>query len=71
MPLVEINDLQVDYVRDGRRLRAVDHLNLRIEAGTMVGLVGESGSGKSTLALSLLGLLPRNAITAGGTTDFF
>ena len=70
MPLVEINDLQVDYVRDGRRLRAVDHLNLEIEAGTMVGLVGESGSGKSTLALSLLGLLPRNAIKAGGTADF-
>jgi oligopeptide/dipeptide ABC transporter ATP-binding protein len=70
MPLVEINDLQIDYVRDGRRLRAVDHLNLEIEAGTMVGLVGESGSGKSTLALSLLGLLPHNAITAGGTIDF-
>lgn len=40
-----------------KELLAVDHVNLTIEKGAILGLVGESGSGKSTLGRMLLGLI--------------
>ena len=37
-------------------IRAVDHVDLRIDRGEVVGLVGESGCGKSTLARIIAGI---------------
>jgi oligopeptide/dipeptide ABC transporter ATP-binding protein len=58
MPLLEINNLQIDFVSDEHALRAVDGVSLTIEVGETVCLVGESGSGKSVTALSIARLVP-------------
>lgn len=55
--LLEIKNLVKHYVPEpGRIVRAVDGVDLYIEAGTTLGLVGESGSGKSTIAKLIMGL---------------
>lgn len=42
-------------------VRAVDGVNLSVEAGTTLALVGETGSGKTTLARIVVRLLPQTA----------
>lgn len=55
--LLEIKSLVKHYLPEpGRIVRAVDGVDLHIEAGTTLGLVGESGSGKSTIAKLIMGL---------------
>ncbi|MFC7824810.1 ABC transporter ATP-binding protein [Streptomyces sp. NPDC057375] len=49
----------------GRRVAAVTDARFDVAAGECLALIGESGCGKSVLASALLGLLPRNAQTAG------
>jgi ABC-2 type transport system ATP-binding protein len=63
VPAVEVRGLVKDF-RVGLRgvkLRAVDHLTLRIEAGQVYGLLGPNGSGKSTTIKALLGLIEPSA----------
>lgn len=57
-PLLEIRDLQLEFVTRDRTLRALDGVSLTVRAGETVCLVGESGSGKSVTALSITRLLP-------------
>ncbi len=54
---VEIADLVVEYQRQGVRLRAVDHVTLRMTSRSVTGLIGESGCGKSSLASAIMGLI--------------
>ena len=58
MPLVEVRGLTVDFIKDGRALRAVDHISFKLGRGETLCVVGESGSGKSVTALSLARLVP-------------
>lgn len=52
--ILETKDLCKYYGADSQLVKAVDHVNLKIEQGEFVTIVGKSGSGKSTL-LHLLG----------------
>ncbi|MEM3193075.1 MAG: ABC transporter ATP-binding protein [Nitrososphaerota archaeon] len=58
-PLLEVNDISVEYEVDDRIIKAVNHVNLEIKRGDVVAIVGESGSGKSTLAMTFLNLIEK------------
>ena len=55
--LVEIRNLSVEFQTARGSFRAVDGIDLTIDAGEVVGIVGESGSGKSVSMLALMGLI--------------
>ncbi len=57
-PLIEVRDVSYVYRRgSGEEVRALDHVDLRVQAGEFVAVVGANGSGKSTLAKHLNALL--------------
>jgi peptide/nickel transport system ATP-binding protein len=58
MPLLEIKNLQLDFVSHDGSARAVDGVSLTLAAGETVCLVGESGCGKSVTAQSIARLVP-------------
>jgi peptide/nickel transport system ATP-binding protein len=67
-PLLEVKDLSVHFpASDGKQFKAVDALSFTIDTGETLALVGESGCGKSATALSLMRLLQKPGIIAGGT----
>jgi NitT/TauT family transport system ATP-binding protein len=53
---------------DGRRVTALDGIDLTIDAGSFVCIVGKSGGGKSTLVRTLAGLVMPDAgqVSVGG-----
>jgi peptide/nickel transport system ATP-binding protein len=57
-PLIEIDNLSVEFRTEDGVVRAVEDLSFEIPRGGTVGLVGESGSGKSVTALSIMRLIP-------------
>ncbi len=65
-PLVEIDELVVDYRTRTGTVRAVDHVSLSIQPGEIVGLAGESGCGKSTMANAVMQVLRPPAKLTGG-----
>src|SRR5687767_164032 len=65
-PLLSIQNLDIRFRVDRKSepFRAVKGISFDIPRNSTVALVGESGSGKSVSAMSILGLLPENAIVA-------
>ncbi len=58
MPLLKIENLSVDFIKEKEITSAVNKISFEIERGEILALVGESGSGKSVTSLSILQLLP-------------
>jgi peptide/nickel transport system ATP-binding protein len=62
---LEIRDLRIERLRDGRREPIVSSLTLSLDEGKTIGIVGESGSGKSMTARAITGLLPPTLVAGG------
>ena len=58
MSLIEVENLYVTFAANGRQVRAVEKVSLRVDEKASFGLVGESGSGKSTILRAICGLAP-------------
>ena len=69
-PLLQVRNLSVVYRTFEGVLRAVNGIDLDLEAGRTLGLVGESGAGKTTTALSVMRLVPTppGEIVSGSAT---
>ncbi len=58
-PLLQIDDLHVQFGTGAQPARAVDGVSLTVERGEVLALVGESGCGKTTLIRTVMGLQQR------------
>jgi peptide/nickel transport system ATP-binding protein len=63
--LLAVRNVTVDLATPRGSLRAVDGVDLVLNAGSTLGIVGESGCGKTMLSRAMLQLLPRNARLTG------
>ncbi|WP_433197863.1 dipeptide ABC transporter ATP-binding protein [Nocardia sp. CA-107356] len=69
-PLLEIEDLNVCFSSEGKKIPAVRDVSLSVYPGQTVAIVGESGSGKSTTAHSIIDLLPGTGQVTSGSIVF-
>lgn len=60
--LLKIKDLTISFPTDKGLHTVVDHLNMEVRKGQIVGIVGESGSGKTMTSLAVMGLLDKAAV---------
>ncbi len=65
MSLLTVENLEIAYRHEGRRIPAAEGVSFAVEPGEVLALVGESGSGKSSVALALTRLLPPSAECSG------
>ena len=65
-PLLEVEQLQIQFPTRKGVLTAVDNVSFSISRGEVLGMVGESGAGKSLTGMSIIGLLePPGHISSG------
>ncbi len=70
MNLLHIKNLSVEFETAHGMFRAVDNVNLKLNAGDITAIVGESGSGKSVSMLAAMGLLPWTAKITADRLEF-
>jgi peptide/nickel transport system ATP-binding protein len=69
-PLLDVNDLTVEFATRRGIVKAVQHVNIAVAKGEMLGIVGESGSGKSVTSYAVMRILDRAGKIAEGSVVF-
>jgi peptide/nickel transport system ATP-binding protein len=69
-PLLTVRNLRLSVRTDEGLAQILDHVELALPRGKILGVVGESGCGKSTLARAVLGIVPRTATIDSGEILF-
>jgi peptide/nickel transport system ATP-binding protein len=70
LPLLDIQDLTVEFSTRRGIVRAVEHIDISLAKGETVGIVGESGSGKSVTSYAVMRILDRAGRIAQGSVHF-
>ena len=70
MPLLEIRNLTVAFDTSAGLFKAVDGIDISVDAREVLAIVGESGSGKSVAMLATMGLLPPSATVTADVMRF-
>ena len=69
-PLLEVNDLTVEFATRRGIVKAVQHVDISVAKGETLGIVGESGSGKSVTSYAVMRILDRAGSIAEGSVMF-
>jgi peptide/nickel transport system ATP-binding protein len=69
-PLLDVNDLTVEFATRRGVVKAVQHVNISVAKGETLGIVGESGSGKSVTSYAVMRILDRAGKIAEGSVMF-
>jgi peptide/nickel transport system ATP-binding protein len=70
LPLLDVNDLTVEFYTRRGIVKAVQHINIQVAKGETLGIVGESGSGKSVTSYAVMRILDRAGKIAEGSVHF-
>src|SRR6058998_3401609 len=69
-PLLSVRNLKTYFVQDEGTVKAVDGVDLQMNARATLGIVGESGCGKSVTARSILRIVDRPGRIVEGEIHF-
>ncbi len=69
-PLLQVENLRVEFPTRRGTLVAVDDISFHIDEGEVLGVVGESGAGKSLTGAAIIGLLEPPGRVASGQIIF-
>ncbi|QOZ79997.1 ABC transporter ATP-binding protein [Bradyrhizobium sp. CCBAU 53351] len=69
-PLLDVQDLTVEFTTRRGIVKAVQHVNISVAKGETLAIVGESGSGKSVTSYAVMRILDRAGRIAEGSVIF-
>jgi peptide/nickel transport system ATP-binding protein len=69
-PLLDVQDLTVEFNTRRGIVKAVQHVNISVAKGETLAIVGESGSGKSVTSYAVMRILDRAGKIAEGSVMF-